>query len=389
MCAAPLETARGIEMGHIFQLGRTFAEALDLQVLDENGKLVTVTMGSYGIGVSRAVAALVENSHDELGIIWPREVSPADVHLVATGKDAEVFATADRLCLELEAEGLTVLYDDRQKVSPGVKFKDAELIGVPTIVVVGKGLVDGVVEVKDRTHAASARTSPSSRRRTTSPGSSVALDAVLFDWGGTLTPWRTIDPEGGVGVARCGRRRRTGTRRPPRHWCRAAEQVWARSRDEHSSATIEEICRIAGVPYDDEHLDGYRAFWEPATVTDADVPELFGWLRGEGIKVGVLSNTVWPRAWHEDIFVRDGIDELIDGAVYTSDIAWTKPAPEAFLAAMEAVGRPRPGGTACSSVTGSSTTSTAPRTSACRPCPCRTPTSRQARSATPKASRTP
>ncbi len=151
VCAHPLETARGIEMGHIFQLGRRFAEALDLQVLDENGKLVTVTMGSYGIGVSRAVAALVENSHDELGIIWPREVSPADVHLVATGKDAEVFATADRLCLELEAKGLTVLYDDRQKVSPGVKFKDAELIGVPTIVVVGRGLVDGVVEVKDRT----------------------------------------------------------------------------------------------------------------------------------------------------------------------------------------------------------------------------------------------
>jgi prolyl-tRNA synthetase len=150
VCAHPLETARGIEMGHIFQLGRRFAEELDLQVLDENGKLVTVTMGSYGIGVSRAVAALVENSHDEFGIIWPREVSPADVHLVATGKDEEVFATANRLCLDLEAQGLTVLYDDRQKVSPGVKFKDAELIGVPTIVVVGKGLADGVIEVKDR-----------------------------------------------------------------------------------------------------------------------------------------------------------------------------------------------------------------------------------------------
>ncbi len=150
VCAHPLETARGIEMGHIFQLGRRFAEALDLKVLDENGKLVTVTMGSYGVGISRAVAAVVENSHDELGIIWPRELSPADVHLVATGKDAEVFATADRLCMELEGLGLSVLYDDRQKVSPGVKFKDAELIGVPTIVVVGKGLVDGVVEVKDR-----------------------------------------------------------------------------------------------------------------------------------------------------------------------------------------------------------------------------------------------
>ena len=145
-----LETARGIEMGHIFALGRRFAEALDLKVLDELGKLVTVTMGCYGVGISRAVAAIVENSHDELGIVWPRNVAPADVHLVATGKDPAVFETADRLTDQLETAGLTVLYDDRRKVSPGVKFKDAELIGVPTIVVVGKGLADGVVEVKDR-----------------------------------------------------------------------------------------------------------------------------------------------------------------------------------------------------------------------------------------------
>jgi prolyl-tRNA synthetase len=145
-----LESARGIEMGHIFQLGRWFAEALGLQVLDENGKQVTVTMGSYGIGVTRAVAAIAEGNNDELGLCWPREISPADVHLVATGKDAEVFETAARLADELSAAGLTVLYDDRPKVSPGVKFKDAELIGVPTIAVVGKGLADGVVEVKDR-----------------------------------------------------------------------------------------------------------------------------------------------------------------------------------------------------------------------------------------------
>ncbi len=150
-CGGTLETARGIEMGHIFQLGRRFAEALDLRVLDENGKLVTVTMGSYGVGISRAVAAVVENSHDDVGIIWPRELSPVDVHLVATGKDASVYAAADRLTEQLETAGVSVLYDDRPKVSPGVKFKDAELVGVPTIVVVGKGLVDGVVEVKDRT----------------------------------------------------------------------------------------------------------------------------------------------------------------------------------------------------------------------------------------------
>ncbi|MEP7091885.1 MAG: His/Gly/Thr/Pro-type tRNA ligase C-terminal domain-containing protein, partial [Nocardioidaceae bacterium] len=145
-----LHTARGIEMGHIFALGRMYADALGLRVLDENGKLVTVTMGSYGIGVSRAVAAIAENTHDDLGLVWPREVAPADVHLVATGKDPAIFAAADHLAVELAAQGLTVLYDDRPKVSPGVKFKDAELIGVPTIVVVGKGLVDGVVEVKDR-----------------------------------------------------------------------------------------------------------------------------------------------------------------------------------------------------------------------------------------------
>jgi len=152
--SGPLELARGIEMGHIFQLGRRFAEALSLQVLDENGKLVTVTMGSYGVGVSRAVAAIVENSHDEAGIIWPREVAPADVHLVVTGKDPvkdpEIFAESERITAELEACGVSVLLDDRVKVSPGVKFTDAELIGVPTIVVVGRGLTDGVVEVKDR-----------------------------------------------------------------------------------------------------------------------------------------------------------------------------------------------------------------------------------------------
>jgi prolyl-tRNA synthetase len=145
-----LEAARGIEIGHIFQLGRKYAEALDLKVLDQNGKLVTVTMGSYGIGPSRAVAAIAENTCDELGLVWPREIAPADVHLVATGKDPAVFEGAERLAEELSARGIEVLYDDRPKVSPGVKFKDAELVGVPTIVVVGKGFVDGVVEVKDR-----------------------------------------------------------------------------------------------------------------------------------------------------------------------------------------------------------------------------------------------
>ena len=99
--SGPLELARGVEIGHIFQLGRKYAEALDLQVLDENGKLVTVTMGSYGIGVSRAVAAIAESTHDELGLCWPREIAPADVHVVATGKDAAVFEAAAALADEL------------------------------------------------------------------------------------------------------------------------------------------------------------------------------------------------------------------------------------------------------------------------------------------------
>ena len=150
--SGPLELARGIEMGHIFQLGRLYADVLDLKVLDENGKLVTVTMGSYGVGVSRAVAAVAEYAHDDLGLVWPKELSPFDVHLIVAGKDETVVEGAEQVYQDLIGEGLEVLYDDRLgKVSPGVKFKDAELIGVPTIVVVGKGFVDGVVEVKDRT----------------------------------------------------------------------------------------------------------------------------------------------------------------------------------------------------------------------------------------------
>lgn len=147
-----LETARGIEMGHIFQLGRKYADALDLQVLDENGKLVTVTMGSYGIGVTRAVAAIAEGTLDEAGLSWPRNVAPADVHLVAAGKDEAVFAAAERIAHELSTQGVEVLYDDRAgRISPGVKFKDAELIGIPTILVVGKSLAEtGTVEVRDR-----------------------------------------------------------------------------------------------------------------------------------------------------------------------------------------------------------------------------------------------
>lgn len=148
--SGPLEAARGIEMGHIFALGTKYAESLGLKVLDKNGKLSVVTMGSYGIGVTRAVAALAESNHDDKGLIWPAQVAPADVHVVAVGRGDEIFEAAARLTADLEAKGLDVIYDDRPKVSPGVKFGDAELIGVPTILAVGRGLVDGVVEIKNR-----------------------------------------------------------------------------------------------------------------------------------------------------------------------------------------------------------------------------------------------
>jgi prolyl-tRNA synthetase len=149
-CDSEVVIARGIEIGHIFQLGRKYAEALDLKVLDENGELVTVTMGSYGIGVSRAVATIAEQSHDEKGLIWPREVAPADIHIIATGREDEPFDVATKMSEELEASGVRVLFDDRRGVSPGVKFNDSELLGIPTIAVVGKGLADGVIEFRDR-----------------------------------------------------------------------------------------------------------------------------------------------------------------------------------------------------------------------------------------------
>ena len=148
--SGPLEAARGIEMGHIFALGRKYAAALDLKVLDKNGKLSVVTMGSYGIGITRAVAALAESNHDDKGLIWPANVAPADVHVVAVGRGEEIFDTAAQLTADLETAGLEVIYDDRVKVSPGVKFGDAELLGVPTILAVGRGLAEGVVEIKNR-----------------------------------------------------------------------------------------------------------------------------------------------------------------------------------------------------------------------------------------------
>jgi prolyl-tRNA synthetase len=149
-CATAVVIDRAIEIGHIFQLGRKYADSLGLTVLDQNGKSQVVTMGSYGIGVSRAVAAIAEQSYDEIGLSWPLEVAPAKVHIVATGKDDLPFDTALDLGNKLEAAGISVMLDDRRDPSAGVKFKDAELIGIPVIMVVGKSLADGKVEMRNR-----------------------------------------------------------------------------------------------------------------------------------------------------------------------------------------------------------------------------------------------
>jgi len=148
--SGPVELARGMEIGHVFQLGRKYAEALGLKVLDENGKLVTVTMGSYGIGVTRIMAVIAESNNDEKGLIWPKNVAPFDVHVIAAGREDVVYATAEALVGSLEESGFDVLFDDRPKVSPGVKFGDAELLGVPLIVIVGRDAAEGRVEIWDR-----------------------------------------------------------------------------------------------------------------------------------------------------------------------------------------------------------------------------------------------
>ncbi|QPK82011.1 proline--tRNA ligase [Schaalia sp. ZJ405] len=148
--SGPLHLERGIEIGHIFALGRKYAKALNLTVLDENGKSQVVTMGSYGVGVSRVLAALAESSCDDRGLAWPAGIAPFDVHVLATGKGEEVFDAARTISQQLDASGLDVLFDDRRKVSAGVKFADSELIGIPLSIVVGRGLAEGKVEVRVR-----------------------------------------------------------------------------------------------------------------------------------------------------------------------------------------------------------------------------------------------
>jgi putative hydrolase of the HAD superfamily len=166
------------------------------------------------------------------------------------------------------------------------------------------------------------------------------VQAVIFDWGGTLTPWHDVDFEL---EARALAAAAVGADETAAALLRAAgDAVWGRSRDHHVSATVADLFDEAGLEHDTSLLTGYRDFWEPHTYTDPDVVPLLSRLRVEGVRVGVLSNTVWPREWHEDFFRRDGVLDLLDGAVYTSEIPWTKPAPEAFRAAMDAVGASDP-----------------------------------------------
>lgn len=168
------------------------------------------------------------------------------------------------------------------------------------------------------------------------------VEAVIFDWGGTLTPWHDVDffeesrALAAAAVNADGKAAET--------LLAAADAIWGRSRDHHVSATLADIFAEAGLTHEESMLTAYREFWEPHTYTDPDALPLFSRLKVDGVKVGVLSNTVWPREWHEEFFRRDGVLEMVDGAVYTSEVPWTKPAPEAFHAAMEAVGVDGPEG---------------------------------------------
>jgi putative hydrolase of the HAD superfamily len=164
-------------------------------------------------------------------------------------------------------------------------------------------------------------------------------DAVIFDWGGTLTRWHDVDFHAESLALAHAVTGSPGTRDVHAEALHRANQViWGRSRDHQRSATVADLFTEAGLEHDPDLLVRYREFWEPHTSTDPQVGPLWRRLRADGIRVGVLSNTIWPRQWHEEFFRRDGVLELVDGAVYTSEIPWTKPAPEAFRAAMDAVG---------------------------------------------------
>jgi putative hydrolase of the HAD superfamily len=158
---------------------------------------------------------------------------------------------------------------------------------------------------------------------------------VIFDWGGTLTPWHTVQPFDAWLTA-------VGDHELAGRLHAAEEAAWTRARDEQRSTTLEDVFAAAQVQHTEEMLAAFHAWWEPHTLLDPDVPAVFAGLRERGIRIGVLSNTIWPRSEHERIFARDEVLALIDGAVYSSDIEWTKPHPEAFRAALDAVGVSEP-----------------------------------------------
>lgn len=168
---------------------------------------------------------------------------------------------------------------------------------------------------------------------------SVGIEAVIFDWGGTLTRWHDIDFHAeSLALAQAVVNAQHDPDEITGRLHRAGEVIWGRSRDHQESSTVADLFTEAGLEHDPELLSAYYQFWDPHTRTDPDVGPLFEALRADGIRVGVLSNTIWPRAFHETIFERDGVRHLIDGDVYTSEIPWTKPSPLAFRAAMDAVG---------------------------------------------------
>lgn len=170
----------------------------------------------------------------------------------------------------------------------------------------------------------------------------MAVEAVIFDWGGTLTAWHDIDFHAeSLALAQAVLTTPDSTDDHHAFAARlhsAGSEIWGRSRDRQESATVADLFDAAGLEHDPDLLDAYYAFWEPHTSTDPEVAPLLRWLRSEGIRVGVLSNTLWPRSWHRGFFERDGVLDLIDGDVYSSEIPWTKPSPRAFRAAMDAVG---------------------------------------------------
>jgi len=163
----------------------------------------------------------------------------------------------------------------------------------------------------------------------------VSIETVIFDWGGTLTPWHTVEPIGAWIDA-------VGDVELAKRLLAAEEELWARSRDHHQSATLDDVFAACSVSPTDPMRRAIHDWWEPHTYLDADAPALFQALRARGIKIGILSNTIWPRSEHERIFDRDGVLTFIDGSVYTSEVAWTKPHPEAFRAALAAVGQDDP-----------------------------------------------